>query len=147
MKDEHIGRYISMAYRSNVTLLNKKLSNYGIGRGEYPFLIALYKKEGICQKSLCDFYNIDKAAAGRAIKKLVDKGFIIKKTDPHDKRRQLLYLTPKSKDFKKEFIGILKSNEKKMKKDLTEEEIEVFLKVIKKICFNLGVESTPLKEE
>ncbi len=147
MKNEAFGRYLSIAYRAHATLLNKKLSNYGIGRGQYPFLIALYNHEGICQNRLCDIYNIDKAAAGRALKKLAKEEFIIKKSDPKDKRKHLIYLTTKGKKFKNEFINILNSNEDTIKDGLKEEEIEIFLKVIKKICNNLGFKSEEYKEE
>ncbi|SDC68184.1 MULTISPECIES: MarR family winged helix-turn-helix transcriptional regulator [unclassified Candidatus Frackibacter] len=136
-----IAKYLSIAYRAQASLLNKKLADYDIGRGQYPFLIALYHQDGICQQDLCKIYDIDKAAAGRAVKKLEEKGFIKRERDPKDKRCYLLYLTEKSRNFKPVFLNILQSIEEEIKSDLTQEEVEIFMKIIKKICKNLGFKS------
>jgi len=135
-----IAKYLSIAHRAQTSLLNDKLADYDVGRGQYPFLIALYHQEGICQQELCEIYNIDKAAAGRAAKKLEDKGFIQREKDPEDGRKYLVYLTEKSREFKPVFMDILDSIESKLIEGLSQAEINVFLKVIKKISKNLGVD-------
>lgn len=103
-------------------------------------LIALYRNDGICQQTISEIYNLNKAAVGRGIKKLKSIGFITKETDPEDRRRQLIYLTAKAKEFQPKLKEILSSVEAEMKQDLTKKEVETFFKVIKKICNNLDVE-------
>ncbi|SJZ52966.1 MarR family winged helix-turn-helix transcriptional regulator [Selenihalanaerobacter shriftii] len=146
-KLDSIAKYISIAYRAQASLLNDKLADYDIGRGQYPFLIALYHQDEICQQDLCKIYDIDKAAAGRAVKKLEDKGFIKRKRDSEDKRCYLLYLTEKSKKFKPVFMDILYSIEEEIKKGLSQDEVEIFMKLIKKICYNLGFEDEFIEGE
>lgn len=134
---EPLGKYLSIGYRALCSLLDKKLADYDIGRGQHPFLIALYHQEGLCQQDLCSIYRLDKAVAGRALKKLEEKDFVVRKKDSEDRRRYLIYLTKKGRELRPSFIDILQSTEEEMKKGLTEKEVDLFLKVIKKICNNL----------
>lgn len=137
MIEDPIGKYLSMTRRAHAAWLDEKFKPYDISHGQILLLFALYNQEGICQHNLCQIYNLNKAAVGRAIKKLKTKGFITKKTDPNDRRKNLIYLTTKAKKFESKFKEILNSVEKEIRKDLTSEEIETFLKVINKIYNNL----------
>ncbi len=135
---EPVGKYLSIAWRAHASYLDDKLKDYEISHGQMFILIALYKNEAIYQNTLCKMYNVDKSAIGRGIAKLRNKGFIIKKTHPKDKRKQLIYLTDKAKKFKPILYKILKSAESKLRSNLSKDEVELFLEIIKKMCTNLG---------
>lgn len=140
---EPVGKYLSIAYRALNSLLDEQLARYDIDRGQFPILIALYRKEGISQKEICDFYNIDKAAVGRAVKKLVEKEFIIRKTALEDRRQYCLYLTEEAIRLKPVFLDILKSTEKILIQGLTNREVEQLKKMLKTVVKNLGVKDLP----
>ncbi len=137
MYKEPIGKYLSITKRAHSMLLQKKLKSYDIGTGELFILIALYKEDGICQQTLCEHYKINKAAVGRAVNRLKEKDYIIKKTDEEDKRKRILYLTDKAINMKSEFKKVLNSAEEIVRKDLTKDEIDEFLRISKKISKNL----------
>ncbi|TYB30777.1 MAG: MarR family transcriptional regulator [Candidatus Mcinerneyibacterium aminivorans] len=137
MYKEPMGKYLSIAKRAHSMLLQKKLKQYNIGTGELYILIVLYKEDGICQQKICDHYRINKAAVGRAVHKLEKKHFITKKPDEKDRRKRILSLTEKARKMKPEFKNILRSAEKVLRKDLSDKEIETFLKVSKKISKNI----------
>jgi DNA-binding MarR family transcriptional regulator len=67
-----------------------------------------------------------------------NKEYITRQTDPQDQRKNLIYLTNKAHNFEKKFKEVLDSSENKLSNNLSAEEIETFLTVIKKICSNLG---------
>lgn len=140
MLEEPIGKYLSMAHRAHATLLDKKLAPYNLGHGQIFLLITLYNQEGIWQQTICEMYNLNKAAVGRGIKKLEKQDLITKETDPQDNRRQLIYLTDKAQEFKPKFEEILTTVETETRQDLTKEEIKTFLKVSQKIYNNLKSE-------
>ena len=139
-KLEPLGKYLSIAYRALNSYLDRELEEYDIARGQLPFLIALYHKEGVSQQQLCKYYNLDKATAGRAISKLIDIGLVKREKDPEDRRQYNIYLTEKGREFKPLFLDILKSSEERMKKNLSEEELFQFMNTLEKIINNLGVE-------
>lgn len=137
---ETIGRYLSIAHRAFLSRLGEQLSDYEISVAQLHLLFPLYKEEGIHQKDLCEIFKIDKGAVGRGLQKLEDNGFVERKDDPEDKRRNLIFLTEKSKKLKPEFISILDSIEEEAKEGLSRGEIETFTETMEKICENLGIE-------
>ncbi len=137
-KHESLGKYLSISSRALNSYLDRKLEKHDIARGQFPYLIALYHKEGVSQQDLCDFYNFDKAAAVRAIKTLEEKGFVKKEIDLEDRRQYKIFLTEKGKEFKSIFLDILRSSEELMKSGLSEKDINDLIKNLKIIIRNLG---------
>lgn len=137
---EPIGKYISIIYRGMNSILDEELEAYDIDRGQFPFLIPLYHREGISQRELCQFYNMDKAAAVRALNKLEKKGYVKREKHPEDKRQYQIYLTEKAKNFKSGIFEIIKYTENRMLEDVDEGEIKQLKHILKKIAHNLGFE-------
>lgn len=138
-KREHIGRYISQIHRKTNSFITREVSKFGIGSGQIMFLMQLYKKDGISQEELSENLSIDKGTTCRAIKKLEEEGFLIRVKDENDKRAYKLYLTQKSKDIKVKIENILDKCEENISDDLLEEEVEVLLNLLKKICINQNI--------
>ncbi|MFW5998442.1 MAG: MarR family winged helix-turn-helix transcriptional regulator [Bacillota bacterium] len=136
---EFIGKYLSIARRAHAALLDEKLKSYDISHGQILLLVTLYKQEGINQHRLCKIYDLDKAGVNRSMKKLKKNGYIIKKPDNEDKRKKKIFLTDKAKSFKPKLIEILESVENQVRKNLSKDEINNFIQIMKKICVNLGV--------
>lgn len=138
-KRDHIGRYISQIHRKTNSFITREVSKFGIGSGQIMFLMQLYKKDGISQEELSENLSIDKGTTCRAIKKLEEEGFLIRVKDENDKRAYKLYLTQKSKDIKVKIENILDKCEENISDDLLEEEVEVLLNLLKKICINQNI--------
>lgn len=133
---EPLGKYISQLYRKSSSVLSKKFSKYGIGYGQYMFLIVLYKQDGINQEEISERLNIYKGTTARAIKKLEEAGFVKRCRDEKDKRAYKVYLTDKAKDIEEEFFNILDEWDNELVKGITEEEILQTIEVLKSICKN-----------
>ena len=98
-KLEPIGKVISYIYRYQRIFLNKELEPYGIGSGQFSFMMSLYLKDGVKQETLSRTYKLDKATVAKAIKKLEDTGYVYRKQDAEDKRAYNVFLTEKGKDI------------------------------------------------
>ena len=107
MHRERIGKNISIVYRYSQVFLNPILKEYNLGSGQYTFLIHLFDNNGINQEQLTDLVKIDKANTARAINKLVEKGYVIKKVSEEDKRSYKLYTTEKAESIKDNLNSIL----------------------------------------
>lgn len=136
LKCEALGKYISILYRQGNAFLTKKYSKYNIGSGQYMFLIQLYANDGLSQEELSSRLNIDKGTTARAIKKLEDEGYIIREIDEDDKRAYKIFLTEKAKEIKKGFFEILRQWNDILTSGLNVEEVEIVLKLMKKISNN-----------
>lgn len=138
MEGSSVGKYLSITHRAHTSLVDKKFKKrFNLSHGQVFILINIYRDEGICQHRLCEDYNLDKSGVGRILKKLEKKKLIIRKSDPDDKRKKLIYLTDKAKEMEAEFKELLTEIEEQMRKGLTQKEIETVRKVLKKIYINL----------
>ncbi|MBE6054371.1 MAG: MarR family transcriptional regulator [Clostridium sartagoforme] len=129
---ENIARYISEIQRMGNTFFLKELSCLGLGYGQFNFLMELYKKDGVRQEDLSMNLRIDKGTTARAVKKLEEEGFIIRIHDHKDKRAYRLFLTEKAIEHRNDIFKVAKSWEENLTKNLTIEEKETILNLLKK---------------
>ncbi|MDU5108062.1 MULTISPECIES: MarR family transcriptional regulator [unclassified Clostridium] len=129
---ENIAKYISEIQRMGNIFFLKELCHLGLGYGQFNFLMELYKEDGVRQEDLSLKLKIDKGTTARAIKKLKIEGFITKVPDEKDKRAYRIFLTEKGMEHKKDIYKVAKSWEKNLTKNLTIEEKEIILNLLKK---------------
>ncbi|GAB6169265.1 MarR family transcriptional regulator [Clostridium carnis] len=135
-KCEHIGRYISQIQRKGNSFFGKELNSYGLGYGQFPFLMELYRGDGVRQEDLASKLHIDKGTTARAVKKLEDSGFIIRSIDDEDKRAYRIFLTDKGKSCKENIYKITRKWEKILTSPLTQDEKSTMISLLKKLCEN-----------
>lgn len=103
---EFIGKPISYLYRYEQIYIGKKIKPYGIGSGQFPFLMRLYHEDGINQENLSDYLKIDKGTTARAIQKLVDEGYVFRQRDEKDRRSYRIFLSEKAKKLESDMKKI-----------------------------------------
>lgn len=136
MNKDSFGRWISLIYRYGQTYISKRLKDYNIGRGQYIFLIALYEKDGISQEQLTDYLKIGKCTTARALKKLEENQYIIRKQDLMDKRAYKVYLTEKAYEVKPVIDLILTEWADILSYNFSEEEKKIALNMFEKMAEN-----------
>ena len=137
--NRHIGKYISLLHRKGSIFINRELSNYGIGSGQFMFLLELYIQDGRNQEELSERLKIDKGTTARALKKLEEQGFITRLKDECDKRSNKIYLTQKAKDVQENVYDILDGWNKKLRESLSKEEEDIVEKLLMKVCNNINL--------
>lgn len=136
---DNIGKYISQIYRKGRIFIGKGLEEYNIGQGQFMFLLELYIEDGRNQEELAEVVKIDKGTTARAIKKLEENGLIRREKDENDKRSNRVYLTEEGKNIKDDIFEVLNQWDKKMSEHLDEEERELMIKLLKKVCLNINL--------
>lgn len=149
MNRESFGKYIAAIYRHQQILISHYLKPYGIGSGQYIFLINIDQHEGITQKELSKLIRIDKTTTTKALKKLEEEGYIYKVQDSEDKRYYRLYMTQKGKDFIPILKDILYNMTEKISAEMEVKEYEKMISSLKLILDNVqkSVESLRTEEE
>lgn len=137
--NKHIGKYISQLYRKGSVFINKEVSEYGIGSGQFMFLLELYINDGKNQEEIAETLKIDKGTTARALKKLEEQGFVTRIKDENDKRSNKIYLNDKAKDVREGVLDVLNDWNKEIAKSLTEEEEEMLKSLLEKVCKNINV--------
>ncbi len=124
MEEVSFGKYTSILYRYTQMIINDRLRNYGFGSGQYLFLIAIHKAEGISQKDLTKRLNVDKATTAKALHKLEELEYIKRTKDLDDKRFYCIHLTQKGKDFMPVLCEHLAEITTILSQGMTDEDIE-----------------------
>jgi len=131
-----IGKWVSLLHRHAHMYLAKELEPYGIGTGQFLFLISLFHRDGILQEELASYLKIDKGTTARAINKLVSAGYVIKEPNKNDLRSNYIFLTEKGKSFKPTIQAILDNWNVIISNGLTEEQVDLANQLLQKIATN-----------
>lgn len=136
MDSNPIGKRISLLYRHSQIYINDRLKKYNIGSGQYMFLLSLYQNSGINQDHLSELISIDKATTARAIKKLEQEGYVLRKVNSQDKRSYEIYVTDKGNALKDIINDVLVSWHNIQSKNLSEAEADLLLLLLDKMKDN-----------
>lgn len=100
-------RYISHLHMTIRSYLRRELESYGIGSGQYQFLLYLHRWDGCSQDELTRFAMVDKATTAREVGQLEMKGFVTRRRDPGDRRRYIISLTEKGHALWSRIVSVL----------------------------------------
>lgn len=132
-------RYISKLsnkLRRKMDMLSSRKEFSGSQGRILHFLIA--QTEDIFQKDIEEEYSIRPSTATELLKQMEKNGLIIRKPVPYDNRLKKIVLTDKALTYKQQVINDLSELEKTLTKDISEADMEIFFKVIKRMMDNLS---------
>ena len=81
------------AYRDITAEPDRLLAEYNFGRAHHRAVHFIRRNPGISVAELVEALRITKQSLARVLRQLVDRGFVLQKTDSQDRRRRRLYLT------------------------------------------------------
>lgn len=123
-------RNIETAHKNELT----RVQNWIIG-----YIYHNNDKE-IFQKNIEIELNMRRSTASEIIKNMESKGYLLRVSVDYDQRLKKLVLTDKAIQHHLKFLEFAEHFEKKLANNLTDEELEIFFKIIDKIKINLKEE-------
>lgn len=109
---------------------NKRLQELGISSGLMFFLIYIGNHPNCSPKDLSSAIKADTGHTTRSVEKLVQSGFVVRKTKETDKRVLQLHLTEKGNYAFFEIKNLFKDWDDYVLKDISMEDKEIVLKVL-----------------
>ena len=120
------------------TLLTKTALNTGLYFGQLPVLAYIANNEGCTQKEIADWLKVSPASIALSTKRLQKAGFIEKKVDQLNLRRNMLSITPKGNETAIQCReGMIRFDEQ-MFDCLSEEEAADMLRLVEKLLDHLS---------
>lgn len=92
-----LGGLISYLLRAQSAFYSRRLKEYDISSGQFPFLKALYREDGINQETLAKRLLFNKATIARAVNRLEREGYVYRTGDEYDGRANRIYLTERGR--------------------------------------------------
>lgn len=114
--------------------LNVRLMKIGLSNAQSGLLKLLYTNGQMTQTDLCNELEIDKSTVAKMLGRLENNGFVTKTINPDDTRSFLVSPTQKAIEINSETQKILSGWTKDVTVDLTEEEKELFYKMLHKVA-------------
>lgn len=145
MREESIGKILYIASKGReryYKTLEECSKEKGISKQEIDVLIFLEEHTSDCACDVVNERGLSKSYVSKALSKLQQDGFIKVEKDSFDKRYQHIILDKKAKDI----LIYMKKKQKKMiaelTKDIEDEDLEVFFKVISQMISNLKIKES-----
>lgn len=124
--------------RQMQTLQTRYLHHLGLGTGQSLILREILSHYGINEAQLSHMINLDKSTVSRAVKRLVDAGYVERKRNPSDRRSHYLVSTNMAKVFEPQFDIAAQSLAEALLLGFKEEEAEEFGKYLRRASSNVN---------
>lgn len=138
-----VGRLLYMIGKSYYMYVNNHLEQFGINTTQLHLLYEISHQKDLNQEKIAARCYINKGAVARSIKKLEDKGLLVRVIDENNRRQNKLSLTLKGEDVLNKSEKILNKWEDEVILDkgyIDKEKLQLVLKeiAIKTIELNKG---------
>ena len=138
LHEKPIGYLVARLYWLGRRYFDAELKPLGFGHGSLPFLVTVWRQDGISQNELSFDLHTDKANTARAVRKLVDLGYVQRVRDPDDRRKKIVRLTPEGKNIMPDVKKALLSWNATITSSLDEEEYNIVHSLLSSMLVNAG---------
>lgn len=95
------------------------------------------REKDIFQKDFEEQFSIRRSTASVILKTMEQKGFISRVSVENDARLKKIVLTEKAVDIHKKILREIEEREKRLRENVSEEELKVFFECMQKFCANM----------
>lgn len=138
---ENEGRKITKIAREVNKFILKSMKETNVGTSEIDLIHLVRHNPGMSQSKVCLELNGEKGAIAKRVNALEKKGYLIRKVDPNDKRKHLLYATNRANSLKNTKVELESTYYEWLFETLDEEEKQAFLKTLNKLYIRSKEES------
>ena len=112
----------------------------GLSSGQPKVLEFLLENEGSDQKTIAANCEIEQATVGTILNKMEKDGLIERRQVVGNRRSLFVYMTAKGRHAAEKMNVIFQEEDKKASNTLTEQELEMLLELLKKVCLSMKTE-------
>lgn len=134
--NNQILRKIGTLSRAIHSISDMKYRELSLQKGQFTFLTRICENQGINFIELSKILTVDKSTTTKAVKKLIEAGYISKEQDENDKREYKLYPTKKALEVYDLIITEENGNIDTCMEGLTKKEREIVENLLEKMSEN-----------
>ena len=128
-------RFTNLMQRARTQEFSNHDFNMMDGKGR--LLSVLQQKDGLTQRELGDELDIRPSSVGELVRKLEATSLVIRKNNEDDRRVMNVYLTAVGREFVDDKSSLQTEIQTNVFKDISEDEKEVFARVLEKMIVSL----------
>lgn len=131
--------FITNKHNKEITeQFTQRLQNHNITRVQWTALYYIGDNEGITQKHLAQILDSNESSIVRLIDRMEKENIVRREKDPSDRRITKLFLTEDGMKKIQELLPIGEKFSRDCIKDISEEDLETFKRVLNKMVKNLN---------
>ncbi len=134
--DDSLGKLFSIIHRNLRSVLDLELVHMDVGHGPRRFLVEITRHEGLSQEELSRRLLMDKTTTARAVKRLEDRGYVLRRRAAEDRRHYHLYPTEKARVFLPDILEARREIQAGLTEGLTSEETEALTALLRRVADN-----------
>lgn len=133
------------AHQIAVAVFLEEARGLGVTTSQYGAMVVLSRVEGLDIVGLGRRLGMDRSTSALVVSKLETAGWVEMQTNPLDRRRKALTLTPAGRKALEDLAGPAQASRARLLSPFSAEEAEVFLRLMEKFvgAFN-GAIRTPI---
>jgi DNA-binding MarR family transcriptional regulator len=137
--DHSIGYQVRTTHRALQRYLQSKIEPHGVTLGMWYFLRVLWQQDGVTQSDLSRSIGTMEPTTLSAVSSMEKSGLVHRVRDEMDKRRQLVFLTPKGRALKQTLLPLAAEVVQVAATGLSLEETAMLLDLLKVVQANLAI--------
>lgn len=127
-------RQINITHRCAMRYREDQLADTGLAGVHTPYLLALYRNPGMSQEEIARYLNVNRSSVTRQLTALEEKGYVLRRSDPNDRRTLLVYPTEKALALQERMHCVLHDWSEYLTADFTAEEKETLSRLMVRIA-------------
>jgi DNA-binding MarR family transcriptional regulator len=126
---------------------DRRATRLELTRAQWRALKATSRQEGLSQTELAEYLDMEPIPVGRVIDRLEKTGFVERRSDPADRRRWRLYLTPKAHAVVDEMEDIATGLREDALRGVERDDLDALMRVLGQIKENLvALDAQPVEQ-
>lgn len=135
--EDTVGFLIWDANRAMNREFSNRIAQHGVSLGLWPFLRALWERDGLSQRELSEKVRMKGPTTVAALNKLEERGLVRREENKKDARKINVYLTPAGRKVYRKVIPEVEAVNRQCLEMLTESDQAEFKDMIKRIRNNV----------
>jgi DNA-binding MarR family transcriptional regulator len=142
--DNTIGFLVTDISRLINTEYNRIMKPHGLTRVQWRLIVFLHRQDGLTQSELARLLEVSKVSMGSLIDRLEHSGWIERRSDPHDRRNNLIHLTAKGREIEGAMIDTARRLGDQTFKNLDDHKRSMLVNLLAEVKDNLQEIESPL---
>ncbi|MGA9341294.1 MAG: MarR family transcriptional regulator [Rhodanobacteraceae bacterium] len=117
---------------------DRRATRLGLTRAQWRALKAIAHQQGLSQKALAEYLEMEPIPIGRVLDRLVHAGFVERRADPRDRRCWRLHLTAKAHAVVDDMEVIAEQLRSEALAGIKRGDMDQFMRVLTRIKTNLS---------
>jgi DNA-binding MarR family transcriptional regulator len=117
--------------------LDRRLKVHGVTLSQWKLLLQLWRCEGRSQVELQELLGLERATITGLVQRMVAQGWVQRRTDPHDRRVQRVFLTERGRALEPIANSLVEEVSMQVLEGFSADEREFFMRLLVRALGNV----------